>query len=83
MTDHQEALRNYLREVAHQLVLRGIVRIQFKKENFMTILRQAPSEVIGMVVRDLQNAGISVGKELLASAARSALGALLDPARRR
>ncbi len=69
------ALETYLREVAKDLIGRGILRQQ-QGWTVVEILRQEPSAVFGSIVRDLGDAGLSVGKEIVGGAVQGFLSAV-------
>lgn len=73
--DRNEALRVYLRAVAKDLILRGIIRKQ-SGQSFIEVLRQEPSTVLGTFIRDLGDAGFSVGTEIVNGAVSSLLNIL-------
>lgn len=63
----QEALRNYLREVAKDLVLRGVLRHQ-KGQTVIDLLKQDVPAVVGSILRDFKDAGFSIGMEIVGGA---------------
>lgn len=81
-TGRQVALADYLREVALDLVMRGIVR-NHQGWTPVQILLQEPAVVWGTVVRDFKQAGFSVGKDIIGGFAQTILGAVAEQFRRR
>ena len=73
--DRQEALRDYLREVARDLIMRGVIRDR-QGLTPMQILKQEPAVVISSIVRDLKDAGFSIGQEILGGAVQGFFGAV-------
>lgn len=68
-------LVQYLREVAAELVSRGILDAQLGKDP-IEILKKRPSEMLGLMIHDLKDAGFNVGKELMSSAFNGLIGSL-------
>lgn len=77
--DRREALLVYLREVARDLITRGMVR-NHQGWTVTEILRQEPAVVFGSIVKDLSDAGLSVGREIVGGFAQTLLGAVQDMA---
>ena len=76
----KEALLGYLREVARNLIQRGIIRNRVHGQSFIEILQQEPSVVFSSILRDLSDAGLSLKNEIVGGmfdAAKSALGDFL------
>lgn len=67
----------YLREVAKDLITRGMVR-NHQGWTVTQILRQEPAVVFGSIVKDLSEAGLSVGREIIGGFAQSLFGAVED-----
>ena len=67
----------YLREVARDLLLRGIIRQQ-RGQDVIDILRQEPAIVLSSVIRDLKDAGFSLKQEIAGAFVNAAKGALGD-----
>lgn len=70
----QELLLQYLREVAKDLMIRGIIRRQ-RGDDVVAILQQEPSEMLASVFRDLKDAGFSLKQEIVGGLAKMFFGA--------
>ena len=77
--NRQEALRLYLLEVAKDLLRRGIIESRQGK-NVIDMLRQHPSEMFASIVRDLKEAGFSVGQEIVGGAISGFMSAIFSHA---
>lgn len=73
--DRREALLVYLREVARDLVMRGMVR-NHQGWTVMQILKQEPAVVFGSIVKDLSEAGLSVGREVGGALLQTVMGSI-------
>lgn len=80
MSQRQQILLEYLREVAKDLLLRGIIRRQ-RGQDILEILRQEPSVLAGTLMRDLSEAGFSLKNEIVdgfVGAAKDVLGSFVE-----
>ncbi len=73
--DRREILKEYLREVARDLVMRGIIR---NREGYtpIQILQQEPAAVFASIVKDLEEAGLSVGREIAGAVLQTVMGSI-------
>jgi len=69
-------LREYLREVALELIQRGILDAQLGRDP-VEILKKRPAEMFGVVVRDLKDAGFSLGNEIVGGLVSGVLSSLI------
>lgn len=67
MERRRELLHEYLREVARELLHRGAV-VRQNGMSLMEVLHKQPSAMVGFIMRDLKEAGFSVGNELVGGA---------------
>ncbi len=80
--ERREALRLYLLEVAKDLIKRGIIEARGGK-TVVDMLKQHPSEMFASIVRDLKEAGFSVGQEIVGGAIQGFMSAVFSHASRR
>lgn len=76
MARRNELLDEYLREIARDLIARGVIRRQRYNQDLLDIAREEPSVIVGTILRDLKDAGVSVGTELIKGGVEGFLGAL-------
>jgi len=79
--DRRDALRDYLREVARDLVMRGIIRDR-QGWTPIQILKQEPSAVFGSIIKDLKESGFAIGQEIIGGAVQGFLGEVFSRRRR-
>lgn len=70
----QQLLVDYLREVARDLVMRGIIKAQ-QGVGLADVLREEPQVMLESVVEDLKRAGLAVGEEVISGLVAGVLGA--------
>lgn len=72
-----EALLSYLRLVARELIVRGVLRGK-QGQDVVDILKEEPAEMMGSIIRDLKTVGFSLGDEIVGGMFRGMFGALSD-----
>ena len=75
LDSRQVKLREYLRELARDMILLGTLRQQMGV-NPIQILLQKPAVTMGVILRDLEVAGLSVKNELVEGLKTGLMGAV-------
>ncbi len=70
-------LEQYIREVALELIQRGILDAQLGRDP-VHILKKRPAEMFGAIVHDLKDAGFSIGNEIIGGLVSGVVGSLIS-----